>query len=69
MTSSVQVCVYTLGPVYQDPACAVANQALAPQKKVLNTHTPFWPFPYPSLPFFSFRPLLFSLVHFLWEVS
>lgn len=40
-TNSVQVCVYTLGPMYQDPVCAEANQALDPQKKILNTHTPF----------------------------
>lgn len=32
---------YTLGPVYQDPDCAEANRALASQKKILNTYTPF----------------------------
>lgn len=50
MTNRVQVCVCTLGPVYQDPGCTEANQRLAPQRKILNTHTPFLPFSYHSLP-------------------
>lgn len=49
-TNRVQVCVCTLGPVYQDPGCTEANRRLAPQRKILNTHTPFLPFSYHSLP-------------------
>lgn len=42
MTQTVYKFVfYTLGPVYQDPVCAEANWALASQKKILNTYTPF----------------------------
>lgn len=42
MTQTVYKFVfYTLGPVYQDSVCAEANWALASQKKILNTYTPF----------------------------
>lgn len=49
-TNSVQVCVYTLGPVYQDPVCAEASQPLAPQKK--NIEHPYTLLAF-SLPFFA----------------
>lgn len=66
MTQTVYKFVfYTLGRVYEDPFCAEANQALASQKKILNTYIPLQPFPHSSLPFFLFHLLLFSLVPFL----
>lgn len=67
-TNSVQVCVYTLGPVYQGPALKLTR--LLPLKKI------YWTPIHPSslfltllCPFFSSYTLLFSLVRLLWEVS
>lgn len=40
-TSVYKFVFYTLGPVYEDPDCAEAKWALASQKKILNTCTPF----------------------------